>query len=914
MKCFFPCGYAGREWFQSLKRIESDMHFNATNLRIRRVVPLCVVAALFLVVGCKDDQITDVTVSPGGRYIAYTTQAGALTLLDNSTSRSQTLEMRVSPHGGLAWSPQADQLVCVGNLDRAEDNDDLVLIDMKTGAMRTVAAHPARDFDPAFSAKGDSIYFASTRSGSADIYTALVRSDRVEPVIQGPYEQIRPRFSLDGRRLAYIGYERGEAEVFFTERLTSQGVRLKIDRQDDDGPIADIRWAEAEALDIYCRRPGRVTVYRYDFVNRLSKPLFTFNDPPADLTALEKVAIGSQNTILFIENGQLMRRGRLGIHTALTTDIPAPITQTAIDPISNTYVAVIGGRFPAGGHVDRPGVNLWIQDAALIEKYATYLTQRDRAQAIRLAGILARRAETPDEVNQARLLSGMLKWVDGQIADAGTEWMKVIEDKASYDTAREQKIRAARLLGELTLLGQNQPDVARGWFETAAQGANATSAPVCFAQSILTELPSASVGDYVAAVNAWRAEEYDQATPLFQELSGMASPALLSEMAGLVLGFEPQNLMTLSWMDQTAPTTRDSVWGDPADPRFRAAIALAGAYADADGPRSAEILLWLSMAEFVRNNPEAAREALRRAFGKQDAPEILEQIRLALYQHTLDNAHERYRWFRSGADRREQAMVDRYIREILLSSRVKTDIVLALSHEAAPWHLVPDFAEMREALQHGRSEQMGREQRFLQSQLVSVPPADRADVWRLLSAINAAMTSELYLARNNWPEARGLMERTLAFKPGLKDGPELEAFETYREWLGEQMALMDADRGSSVALRQILDVPGRMRLEESMDRQGGTPDMWRHAINEYKQMLRRSEYEELRPLIYYRMADAYMAAGYPPEQANTALAYAYANAPWPKLKRQILRRFARWHERQGDAYLQERVDHLLAAE
>ena len=54
--------------------------------------------------GCDQD-VVDVAISPGGRYLAYTTEKAGLLLVDTVTSAIRVIEVKNARPGGLAWSP-----------------------------------------------------------------------------------------------------------------------------------------------------------------------------------------------------------------------------------------------------------------------------------------------------------------------------------------------------------------------------------------------------------------------------------------------------------------------------------------------------------------------------------------------------------------------------------------------------------------------------------------------------------------------------------------------------------------------------------------------------------------------------------------------------------------------------------------
>ncbi|MEO5824860.1 MAG: protein kinase [Gemmatimonadales bacterium] len=152
--------------------------------------------------------------SPDGKTIAYVAGDSILLKQEGATARLLTTSYSVT---GCRWSPDGNRLACaggnafftmVGTLFGNMAPGWVEVVDVKTGARRTITDSVALNASPVWSPDGKWIYYVSNRHGTGDIYRVLSRgTGRTERVTVGLGAQSIAT-SADGRRLAYNVYSK----------------------------------------------------------------------------------------------------------------------------------------------------------------------------------------------------------------------------------------------------------------------------------------------------------------------------------------------------------------------------------------------------------------------------------------------------------------------------------------------------------------------------------------------------------------------------------------------------------------------------------------------------------------------------------------------------------------------------------
>ena len=121
---------------------------------------------------------------------------GAITEVTDSPPATRWSAPRASPDGrslvAARWSP--------GSLL------DIVLLDLASGAMKTLTNDRAQDVEPSFTPDGSEVVFRSSRDGVPNIYKVAVTGgplQRVTNVVGGAFS---PSISPDGKTLVFAGY------------------------------------------------------------------------------------------------------------------------------------------------------------------------------------------------------------------------------------------------------------------------------------------------------------------------------------------------------------------------------------------------------------------------------------------------------------------------------------------------------------------------------------------------------------------------------------------------------------------------------------------------------------------------------------------------------------------------------------
>lgn len=130
------------------------------------------------------------SLSPAGDRLAYS--AGQLIVRDRRTGE----ERELAPDGrGPVWSPAGDRVAFASGW-----NGQFGVANVETGESSFVA----EGSDPSWSPDGSQIVFSSARSGSAEIWAYVLGTGETRQMTASGLGARHPRFSPDGKRLAYV--------------------------------------------------------------------------------------------------------------------------------------------------------------------------------------------------------------------------------------------------------------------------------------------------------------------------------------------------------------------------------------------------------------------------------------------------------------------------------------------------------------------------------------------------------------------------------------------------------------------------------------------------------------------------------------------------------------------------------------
>ncbi len=148
---------------------------------------------------------------PGFNYDIYT-------MRPDGTGKRAVVASRFGEYEP-AYSADGDSLVFVRDVDErlAHSNNEIFLKDLGTGDVTRLTTSPAVDWNPAFSPDDSRIVFSSDRGPGFefDIFVLDVATKDVTRLSR-PGDDFSPVFSSDGSVLAWSGYQpNGRADIFY---------------------------------------------------------------------------------------------------------------------------------------------------------------------------------------------------------------------------------------------------------------------------------------------------------------------------------------------------------------------------------------------------------------------------------------------------------------------------------------------------------------------------------------------------------------------------------------------------------------------------------------------------------------------------------------------------------------------------
>jgi len=134
-----------------------------------------------------------------------------------------------------------------------------------------LTAHPALDYQPSVSADGQTMAFASMRSGNADIWVQALRSSALtlpRRVTTHPSSDQEPALNRDGTRLLYVSHKSDpRGDVYLLDLITREEQRLTDLTSGDASP----QWDQEEKGFLYLKHDplqGTSAIYRKFFSNQ----------------------------------------------------------------------------------------------------------------------------------------------------------------------------------------------------------------------------------------------------------------------------------------------------------------------------------------------------------------------------------------------------------------------------------------------------------------------------------------------------------------------------------------------------------------------------------------------------------------------------------------------------------------------
>lgn len=175
-------------------------------------------------------------------YIVKTNKAPyaqELRVADYDGYNQITLHRSSQPLMSPAWSPDGKELAYV---TFESGHATLVVKNLATGAVETLANFPQHNGAPAFSHDGKKLAFASSQTGSLKLYIMDLASKKVRQLTYGRSNDTEPSWLADDTSLVYTSDQGGRPQLYTvnvksgaTQRLTWQGMQNQDASASSDG-------------------------------------------------------------------------------------------------------------------------------------------------------------------------------------------------------------------------------------------------------------------------------------------------------------------------------------------------------------------------------------------------------------------------------------------------------------------------------------------------------------------------------------------------------------------------------------------------------------------------------------------------------------------------------------------------------
>jgi Tol biopolymer transport system component len=207
--------------------------------------------------------------SPDGQRLAVTIDEGGSQewLLDLGRTTLTRLTFDGKYNGGMAWTPDGKRLTF--GSDRAGSSRNLFwqLADGSGGAEQ-LAKSEIDQIAGCWSPDGQTLAFAQLSQDSGfDLWTYRVADRKAQPFLQTRFSEVAPRFSPDGRWLAYTSDESGRYEIY-VQPFPGPGGKWQVSTEGGTEPV----WARNGEL--FYRYGGKFMV-----VETTTSPNFSAGNP-----------------------------------------------------------------------------------------------------------------------------------------------------------------------------------------------------------------------------------------------------------------------------------------------------------------------------------------------------------------------------------------------------------------------------------------------------------------------------------------------------------------------------------------------------------------------------------------------------------------------------------------------------------
>ena len=190
----------------------------------------------FEALAVAEQLLDDPRVSPDGRYVGFNARigGGSQVFLHDVIRGTTDRHTQNGSNQGVAWHPNGRELTITST---RQSGSGIYITDL-SGTEQLLVPRGAAQIQRNASWSPDGAVLAYTvQNGTQHDIWVITRDDQssAEPLIDGPTSEHSPRFSPDGRWLAYISDEPGQREVYL--RRYPNGERLRVSTEGGNGSV-----------------------------------------------------------------------------------------------------------------------------------------------------------------------------------------------------------------------------------------------------------------------------------------------------------------------------------------------------------------------------------------------------------------------------------------------------------------------------------------------------------------------------------------------------------------------------------------------------------------------------------------------------------------------------------------------------
>lgn len=149
--------------------------------------------------------------------------------LDNKKLTRHTFN--TSFEADIIWSPDGTQIAVKSYRD---ENDEVYVIDLKSGDQLNISNHPKRDSNPFWSKDGKLIYFQSNRDHpKGELYSYNLSTRKLTRITNNDFSESGAVWSPDGSTIAFVSDMDGDDDIYLMN-ISSKEVAQLTDNELND--------------------------------------------------------------------------------------------------------------------------------------------------------------------------------------------------------------------------------------------------------------------------------------------------------------------------------------------------------------------------------------------------------------------------------------------------------------------------------------------------------------------------------------------------------------------------------------------------------------------------------------------------------------------------------------------------------